>query len=220
VSNVGAIMTNAVTAVCTAAVTSMFWIAAYSGSRDETKSVSAPVSQSVTMSLQGDDGTADAPRPTDAKLVHGPTGLAIPVLGIRQSELVDTFTQARAAGHRVHDAIDIMAPAGSPVVAAAPGIVEKLYFSYGGGGITAYVRSPDRHWTYYYAHLRDYARGLKEGEYLKQGDPIGSVGSTGNASPSGPHLHFAVNKMEPGQRWWQGTPINPYPLLAGTKGGP
>jgi murein DD-endopeptidase MepM/ murein hydrolase activator NlpD len=50
---------------------------------------------------------------------------------------------------------------------------------------------------------------------VKQGQVIAVVGHTGNASPDGPHLHFAINKMEPGQRWWQGNPINPYPLLAG-----
>jgi len=216
VSSFSAIMTNAATAVCTAVVTSLFWIMAYSGSRTDDKVVTVPVSQSVTMSIpeEGSDKRAVF----DAPLVHGPTGLAIPVLGIKQSQLVDTFTQARAGGQRVHDAIDIMAPAGTPVVAAAPGIVEKLYFSYGGGGITAYVRSPDRLWSYYYAHLQGYARGLKEGEYLKQGDPIVLVGSTGNASPSGPHLHFAVNRLQPDQKWYQGSPINPYPLLAGTKG--
>jgi len=108
-----------------------------------------------------------------------------------------------------------MAPEGTPVVAAAPGRVEKLYFSAGGGGISAYVRSDDGRWTYYYAHLRDYAPGLSEGQRVERGSLIGTVGHTGNASPDGPHLHFAVNRMAPGEKWHQGTPINPYPLLAG-----
>jgi peptidoglycan LD-endopeptidase LytH len=110
-----------------------------------------------------------------------------------------------------------MAPHGTPVVAAAPGTVEKLFFSKGGGGITAYVRSEDGRWNYYYAHLQDYAPGLKEGQKLKRGDLVGRVGSTGNANPAGPHLHFAINRMADGEKWYKGTPINPYPLLAGNK---
>ena len=152
-------------------------------------------------------------------VVVGPAGLAIPVAGIKPNQLVDTYTQARAGGARSHDAIDIMAPLGTPVVAAAPGKVEKLFFSEGGGGITAYVRSDDGRWTYYYAHLQDYAPGLKEGQAIRRGDPIGRVGATGNANPDGPHLHFAVHHMKPGEKWWQGTPVNPYPLLAGKGAG-
>lgn len=144
-----------------------------------------------------------------------PSGLAIPVAGIRAAQLSDTFTQARAGGARPHDAIDIMAPRGTPVIAAAEGTVEKLFFSNGGGGITAYVRSPDGRWTYYYAHLDAYAPGLREGGHVARGDPIGTVGFTGNANPAGPHLHFAIHVMAPGERWYQGRAINPYPLLAG-----
>ena len=144
----------------------------------------------------------------------GPTGLAVPVVGIKPKDLSDTFTQARAGGARRHDAIDIMAPMGRPVVAAAPGRVEKLFFSDGGGGNTAYVRSDDGRWMYYYAHLSAYAPGLHEGQRLLRGAPVGFVGTTGNANPAGPHLHFAINRMEPGEKWWQGTAINPFPLLA------
>jgi len=148
-------------------------------------------------------------------VVVGPTGLAIPVVGVKPGELVDTYTQARAGGARIHDAIDIMAPEATPVIAAAPGRVEKLYFSNGGGGITAYVRSDDGRWIYYYAHLLTYAPGLAEGQIVRRGQVIGRVGHTGNASPDGPHLHFAIFRMNPGERWWQGIAINPYPLLAG-----
>jgi murein DD-endopeptidase MepM/ murein hydrolase activator NlpD len=147
-----------------------------------------------------------------------PSGLAIPVAGIKPDQLVDTYTAARANG-RVHDATDIMAARGTLVVAAAPGTVEKLFFSHGGGGITAYVRSADKQWQYYYAHLDSYVPGLHEGQPVKQGDPIGHVGSTGDASPQAPHLHFAINRMAPGQSWWQGSPINPYPLLTGKGAG-
>ena len=148
-------------------------------------------------------------------VVVGPAGLAVPVAGVKPEQLVDTFTQARAGGARSHDAIDIMAPLGTPVVAAAPGKVEKLFFSQSGGGITAYVRSDDGRWIYYYAHLNAYAPGLKEGQRVERGSAIGTVGVSGNANPDGPHLHFAINRMNPGERWYQGSAINPYPLLAG-----
>ena len=191
------ILVIVVTAVVSSALTSAFWLVAFNrGPVPVTKAAPPPEPQ---------------PR---AELAIGPTGLAIPVLGIKPEQLSDTFTQSRSGG-RVHDAIDIMAPHGTPVVAAAPGTVEKLFFSNGGGGITAYVRSPDRRYTFYYAHLQAYAPELKEGQAVKQGDPIGTVGSTGNANPEGPHLHFAINRMAEGEKWYDGTPINPYPLLAG-----
>ena len=170
----------------------------------------------------GADGDAPTPAEVEAALradrrpVMGtPSGLAIPVTGVAPRQLVDTYSQSRAGGARAHNAIDIMAPAGTSVVSASDGTVEKLYFSHGGGGISAYVRSDDGHWIYYYAHLQAYAPGLREGQHMRRGDPVGLVGSTGNANPAGPHLHFAVHAMAPGERWHQGTAINPYPLLAG-----
>ena len=171
----------------------------------------------------GYDPARNAPR-TGANVQRSsisisPAGLAVPVDGTKPTELTDTYTQSRAGGARVHNAIDIMAPRGRPVVAAAPGRVEKLYYSKGGGGITAYVRSPDRQWLYYYAHLDAYVPTLKEGEVIPRGAPIGTVGITGNASPSGPHLHFAIYRMDPTDKWYQGEPINPYPLLAGKRAG-
>ncbi len=147
----------------------------------------------------------------------GATGLAVPVDGVRPDQLVDTFTQSRAGGARVHNAIDIMSPVGRTVVSAAPGTVEKLFFSKGGGGTSVYVRSEDGSWIYYYAHLDAYAPGLKEGQRVRRGTPLGTVGVSGNANPAGPHLHFAINRMQPGEKWYHGTPINPYPLLAGKR---
>ena len=195
-----------ITAIITAVVTSLFWIIAYNLALPGGSGGSAPAENVITETTEPDA------RP---EIVLGPGGLAVPVAGIRVTDLVDTYTQSRGGGARAHDAIDIMAPAGTPVVAAAEGTVEKLFLSEGGGGITAYVRSPDRQWTYYYAHLQSYAPGLREGQRLGRGDPVGKVGSTGNANPAGPHLHFAVHRMGPADRWWQGTPVNPYPLLAG-----
>ncbi len=198
------------TAVVTAILTSAFWVFAYN-------IVNAPGGvRSAGDVVQVDP--AGAPEVAIAEgLVVGPAGLAIPVAGVRQDQLLDTFTQARAGGARIHDAIDIMAAAGTPIVAAAPGTVEKIYFSQGGGGNTIYVRSNDGRWTYYYAHMQGYAAGLTEGQRVRRGQVLGTVGSTGNASPSGPHLHFAINRMQPGQKWYDGDAINPYPLLAGKK---
>ena len=160
--------------------------------------------------------SAPASGPPVAAVAPG-SALAVPVAGVAPSQLTDNFAEARGDERR-HDAIDIMAPRGTPVLAAAPGRVEKLYFSNGGGGITAYVRSPDGRWMYYYAHLEGHAPGLAEGQQVQRGALLGFVGSTGSASPEGPHLHFAVNAMAPGERWWQGTPVNPYPLLTGRNG--
>ncbi|MBP8232643.1 M23 family metallopeptidase [Rhizorhabdus sp.] len=141
------------------------------------------------------------------------TGLLIPVEGVTAAQLADTFDDARGEG-RVHDAIDIMAPRGTPVIAAAAGTVEKLFDSKLGGR-TIYVRRTGGQWIDYYAHLDSYAPGLAEGQRVEQGQRIATVGSTGDASADAPHLHFAVNAMAPGEGWWQGKAINPYPLLAG-----
>ncbi len=190
------------TTIVTAILVSAFWIF-YHG---------------ITSAPSADDKVTTAGEKTIAEGVTvGPAGLAIPVAGITAAELRDTYTQARAGGARVHDAIDIMAPEGKPVVAAANGIVEKLFTSPGGGGITVYVRSSDQRWTYYYAHLQGYAPGLAEGQKVRRGQALGRVGYTGNANPAGPHLHFAINRMQPGEKWYQGRPINPYPLLVGKR---
>lgn len=145
-----------------------------------------------------------------------PTGkLTIPVEGVRAGQLLDTFTQARDGGLRVHDAIDIMAPRGTPVLAAAPGQIEKLFVSKAGGN-TIYQRSPDGALIYYYAHLDSYASGLAEGQAVRAGQRIGTVGSTGNANPAAPHLHFAVLRTRSGAKWHEpATALNPYPLLSG-----
>ncbi len=201
------------TAVATATFTSLFWIGAYSLAIDSDEAPPSPAGANRAPAVV----PAKAPA-RSGDIVIAPTGLAIPVTGVRADQLIDTFSQSRAGG-RPHDAIDIMAPAGTPVVAAAEGIVEKLFFSEGGGGITAYVRSPDRRWMYYYAHLQSYAPGLREGQRVARGDRIGLVGSTGNANPAGPHLHFAIHGMSGGERWWQGRAVNPYPLLAGRQAG-
>jgi murein DD-endopeptidase MepM/ murein hydrolase activator NlpD len=142
------------------------------------------------------------------------TGLAIPVAGVEKSALTDSYTDPRADGTRDHRAIDIMAPLGTPVLAASAGRVEKLFES-GDGGHTVYVRSLDNKQSFYYAHLDRYVPGLREGQAVAQGDMIAFVGSTGNADPGAPHLHFAIHVMSPTDKWFEGTPIDPYPYLAG-----
>jgi murein DD-endopeptidase MepM/ murein hydrolase activator NlpD len=195
------------TAVFTGVVVSAFWIWFYN----------LVPSSEASVQRHGNVVAIEAPNAAPVvvsqQVVVGPSGLAIPVVGVRSDQLLDTFTQARGQGRR-HDAIDIMANEGTPVVAVADGTVEKLFNS-ARGGITVYERSADGKWIYYYAHLSAYAPGLHEGQQLKRGQVIAQVGHTGDASAAGPHLHFAVNAMAPGERWWDGTPINPYPLLAG-----
>jgi peptidoglycan LD-endopeptidase LytH len=148
-----------------------------------------------------------------------PGRLVVPVVGVPRSAIQDSWGDMRGGGTRGHQAVDIMAPGGTPVIAAAPGTIEKLYYSQGGGGTSLYVRSPDRRWSFYYAHLQGYAPGIREGMAAKAGDPLGFVGDSGNAGAGNYHLHFAMARMGPTDRWWQGTPIDPYPLLAGKGAG-
>lgn len=157
-------------------------------------------------------GGADDPTARAAKPVVRPSGLVIPVQGVAASDLAPTFDDDRGEG-RVHEALDIMAPAGTPVLAVADGHVEKLFDS-DRGGITLYQFEPSGRYAYYYAHLQGYAPGITEGRALRQGEVIGYVGSTGNADPSAPHLHFAIFRLGPERRWWEGTAIDPWPLLA------
>lgn len=154
------------------------------------------------------DAGGVAPPPVDA------TGaLLLPVQGIHADQLQDTFTDARSEG-RVHDAIDILAPNGTPVLAVADGTVEKLFDSVR-GGLTVYQFEPSGRYCYYYAHLDRYADGLAEKKTVKRGEVIGYVGSTGNASPEAPHLHFEIHVLGPEKQWWKGESINPYPVLKG-----
>jgi murein DD-endopeptidase MepM/ murein hydrolase activator NlpD len=140
-----------------------------------------------------------------------PARLLVPVEGVKAGQLADTFDQPRGR-ERHHEALDIMAPKGSKVLAAGDGKVVKLFNSKP-GGLTVYQFDPAEKYAYYYAHLDRYADGVKEGSLLKRGDVVGYVGTTGNADPKTPHLHFAVVELTPQKQWWKGTPVNPYPLL-------
>jgi len=156
-----------------------------------------------------------APAPSVPRISPaGEPTLSIPVAGVGIDQITDSYGDPRGENGRTHEGTDIMAPSGTKVLAAAPGTIEKLYFSKGGGGITVYQRSAGGGWMFYYAHLGGYAPDLKEGMHVKAGDVIGYVGDTGNAAPGVHHLHFGVSRLAPGDGWWQGTPVDPYPLLA------
>jgi len=137
-------------------------------------------------------------------------GLEMPVPGVDPKTIRDTFNEMR--GTERHEATDILAPYGSPVVAVDDGVVRKLFYSVRGGN-TVYQFDPTETYCYYYAHLDRYAEGLKEGQLIKRGAVIGYAGASGDALMSSPHLHFAIFKLGPDKRWWQGTPIDPYPIL-------
>jgi murein DD-endopeptidase MepM/ murein hydrolase activator NlpD len=155
----------------------------------------AVVANETTPAMQD----ADAPRP-----------IIIPVAGVDRRAMRDMFDEVR--GNRRHEAIDILAPRGTPVIATDDGVVKKLFTSVP-GGLTVYEFDPDERFCYYYAHLDRYAAGLHEGQVLHRGEVLGYVGTTGNAPRNAPHLHFALIRLDPDRRWWKGTYVNPYPLL-------
>jgi peptidoglycan LD-endopeptidase LytH len=158
--------------------------------------------------------TTPSPLPANAALLPTPAGprrLTIPVAGVNAGDLRNTFTEAR--GNRTHEAIDILAPRSTPVLAVDDGKIEKLFFSEN-GGTTAYQFDPTRTYAYYYAHLDAYAPGLVAGQELRQGELIGYVGTSGNAPPNTPHLHFQIFRLTPEKRWWEGQAIDPFPFLA------
>jgi peptidoglycan LD-endopeptidase LytH len=142
--------------------------------------------------------------------------LAVPVQGVRRTQLRDTFEERRGAG-RKHKAIDIMAPWGTPVLAVDDGRIAKIS-SNRGGGLALYQADPTGRFVYYYAHLAGYADDLREGQAVRRGDVIAYVGATGNAPATAPHLHFAVMLLAPERRWWGGEAVNPYGAL--TRDGP
>ena len=188
------------TIVVTATLTSAVWIVAGGSLIEYTGSTAST-----------DESARDA-----ASLPTAAGGEAsVPVLDVSASELSDSFTDERGEGARLHEAIDIMAPRGTTVIAAAPGTVEKLFRSDAGGN-TIYVRSGDRNRLYYYAHLDEYARGLQEGQRIRRGQRLGTVGSSGNASDEAPHLHFAILRTTADAEWWEpANAINPFPVLTG-----
>jgi peptidoglycan LD-endopeptidase LytH len=189
------------TIIVTATVTSAAWIVAGGTLGAVMPALEEESAPTGPISAQAGEGAA----------VTGQ--LLIPVEGVTADKLRDTYSESRGNGRRTHEAIDILAPRGTPVIAAAPGTIEKLFLSKAGGN-TIYLRSEDRRMIHYYAHLDQYAAGLKEGRKVPRGERLGTVGSTGNASENAPHLHFALLRTEPDAEWWEPTTaLNPYPLL-------
>lgn len=214
-----------------AAVLGLWWLGSrlLAPSRDDSSATRVPdISAPVNPSPSNTTPSPGAAPPASGAAVEGapkrdnapemstiPTGLPdgrlmVPVVGIDRSSLTPMFSDAR--GVRTHEAIDILAPRGTPVIAALDGRVEKLFTS-NAGGLTVYQFDPDASHAYYYAHLDRYADGLAEGQQVKGGQTIGYVGTSGNAPPETPHLHFAIFKLGAEKRWWQGEAIDPYPLL-------
>ena len=181
---------GAVIGVALAEVALIVGLAVYLAATDRVLTIGFPTRESLV-------------RQTSAEMV-------IPVAGVRREELKDTYGAARSGG-RAHKGVDIFAKQGTPVLAAAEGVIVKRD-SNAVGGLSIYQRGTDARTVYYYAHLHGYRPGLKEGDLVRPGDVIGYVGSTGNVSGS-PHLHFAVFTVTDPNRWWKGRDLNPYDLL-------
>lgn len=187
---------------------------------DMSPSAQRPMLLAETPVVFAEPAVAPAPRPVparDAAVVSAgdvaalrERRLIVPVAGVTPAELVGSFREAR--GSRVHEALDISAPRGTPVLAAGEGKVLKLFTSRE-GGLTIYVADVSKKFIYYYAHLDAYALALAEGQAVAKGQQLGTVGTTGNAPPGTPHLHFAILRSDDVTKWWLGTPIDPYTIL-------
>lgn len=153
---------------------------------------------------------SNAVRPTPAELAQLATEMTIPVVGVPPKDLLDTFDEPR--GSRRHNALDIPAPRGTPVISATAGRVLRLFTSQD-GGLMVYASDPTDRFVLMYGHLDHYVNGIADGMPLQRGDTIGFVGTTGNAPPTVPHLHFAIARTSNVARWWTGMPVDPRPLL-------
>jgi peptidoglycan LD-endopeptidase LytH len=223
-----------------AAVAYQYWVAADGGRPTvvelapvpsiDTGSDEARAAPAAPRGAAAADGAAPALRdaaPPDVPATAPPTGLlpvghdafiehlrqrhlTVPVAGVTRDALISTFHEARGA--RRHEALDILAPRGTPVLAVEDGTIAKLFTS-DAGGLTIYQLDPVRLVSYYYAHLDRYADGVAEGAGVRRGDVLGYVGTTGNAQPDTPHLHFAIFRLGPEARWWEGEPVDPYLVL-------
>lgn len=170
----------------------------------------APATTATTTPATQGFAERTAPAPASVGPAAVPLHLAMPIEGVNPAAVTDTFHDIRD-GHQ-HEAADIPAPRGTPIHAAIEGNVAKLFTSKQ-GGLTVYQFDDSQQYCVYYAHLDHYAKGLKEGMLLRKGDVLGYVGTTGDAGPNAPHLHFAVFKLGPQKHWWQGTALDPLPML-------
>lgn len=163
----------------------------------------------------GSDASGPAPSgsaiPTDDDLQLLSREIAMPIAGIDPAKLQSSFNDLRGATRR-HEALDIMSPRRTPVLAAAKGRLIKLFTSKA-GGLMVYAADSSERFILMYGHLDEYAAGMRDGIPLDRGELIGYVGSTGNALASAPHLHFAIARSADVKRWWMGTPVDPLPVL-------
>lgn len=164
-----------------------------------------PPAGSITTTGGGSSSPAVGPGDLDALKSEN---LLIPVAGIAAKDLIDSFDDMRG-GTRHHNALDIMAARNTPVLSASDATILKLHNSTA-GGLTIYTSDPTSKYVMMYGHLDSFRPGLKEGEKVKRGQIIGFVGSTGNASPLAPHLHFQITRNDNLKEWWKGTPLNPF----------
>ena len=163
----------------------------------------------------GEAHASASPREPDEVQYLRRRRLIVPVAGVHADELRNDFHAARGGGRR-HNAIDILAPFGTPVISADDGYIVRLTRN-NAGGIVIYATDPEERVVYYYAHLAGYHDGIAAGKAIAKGDTIGYVGTSGNAPEDTPHLHFQITRMRPGGRYWSGEPLNPYPLLKGVE---
>jgi peptidoglycan LD-endopeptidase LytH len=195
------------------------------GGRASPASAEAPP---VAPGIDEGGGVAAVPAPTTGRADPGretgiggggggkPLGerrLEIPVQGVQPRQLVRSYHDARTGG-REHEALDILAPRNTPVIAVEDGTIARLFLSKAGGN-TIYQFDPRQEYCYYYAHLERYADGLHEGDRVTRGEVLGYVGTSGDAPRNTPHLHFAIFRLTADKHWWEGTPLDPYDVLAG-----
>jgi len=209
-------------AAITATLVSAGWIVAgaFYLDREESAQIASDLEENAPDDAADEPADDEATSAASADLSQASTQsddeaatLMIPVMGFSASDLADTFSDERGGGTQLHEALDIPADIGTTVVAAAPGNIERMFRSDVGGN-TIYVRSIDGETIYYYAHLADYAEGLNEGQQVRRGQRLGTVGSTGQVDPSSPHLHFEVMRTTSDAEWWEpATSVNPYTLL-------
>jgi murein DD-endopeptidase MepM/ murein hydrolase activator NlpD len=155
---------------------------------------------------------SEAARPSAPTPTIGTSSLRLPIDGMNLESIRGSFYETR--GNHRHEAVDILASRSTPIHAVQNGTIARLFLSKQ-GGITIYQFDPSGRLCYYYAHLQRYADNLREGDAVSQGQVLGYVGTSGNAPPNTPHLHFAVFELTDEHRWWKGRPIDPYPLLTG-----
>lgn len=153
----------------------------------------------------------DIPRPMTEREYLRSRNMMVPVHGVRPGSLQDTYSAPRSGG-RAHLALDVMARRGTPVIAADDGVVRRISTN-ALGGRTVYVVDDAERFVHYYAHLDRYASGLREGQRVRRGELLGTVGTTGNAPSNAPHLHYQLLRYQNTRTWWAGEPVNPIPYL-------